>query len=230
MKYRHVFFDLDHTLWDFDRNAAEALREMYLQYALHTHGTFSDDDFVHHFLAINSELWDRYNTGQISQQELRESRFPMVCKTLGLDNFADCSRLAADYLTLSPQKPHLVPFAREVLDFLRGKYTLHLITNGFADMQGIKTNSAGITAYFEHVITSEKAGCRKPNRQIFDFALQTARAKASESLMIGDSWECDILGALNAGIDHVYFNPKGQACNVLPTHDIRCLSELMQIL
>jgi putative hydrolase of the HAD superfamily len=230
MKYRHVFFDLDHTLWDFDRNAAEALREIYSQYALHTHGSFSDHDFIQHFLVTNSQLWDLYNSGQISQQELRDTRFPLVFKALGLDDFADCARLATDYLTISPKKPHLVPFAKEVLDFLKEKYTLHLITNGFSDMQGMKTDSAGITAYFNQVITSERAGCRKPNRQIFEYALQSARANASESIMIGDSWECDIMGARNFGIDHVYYNPKGQVCEVSPTYDIRCLSELFQIL
>jgi len=230
MKYRHVFFDLDHTLWDFDRNAEEALREIYLQYSLHTHGSFSDQDFVRHFLTTNSHLWNLYNAGHISQQELRESRFPKVFQALGVESFDACPQLADDYINISPKKPHLVPFAKEVLDYLKDRYTLHLITNGFSDMQGIKTESAGITAYFTQVITSERAGCRKPHQKIFEYALQSAGALSAESIMIGDSWECDVMGARNAGIDHVYYNPLGNICEVAPTHDIRCLSELMRIL
>jgi putative hydrolase of the HAD superfamily len=230
MKYRHIFFDLDHTLWDFEKNAEEALKELYLQYALQTLGNFSDNDLIRHFLLINNHLWNLYNTDQISQQELRESRFPLVFKALGIETFSICPQMAEDYLRISPCKPHLIPFAKEVLDYLRDKYTLHLITNGFADMQSTKTKSSGITEYFSEVITSERAGSRKPHRQIFDFALQVTQAQASESIMIGDSWECDVLGARNMGMDHIYYNPQELAVDLVPTHNIRCLSELMHIL
>ena len=230
MRYQHLFFDLDHTLWDFDKNAAETLRELYVQYNLHSLGSFTDAELVHHFLQINHSLWDLYNTDQITQQALRETRFPRVFQALGIENFGGCDQLAADYLLQSPQKPHLVPYAKEVLSYLHTRYTLHLITNGFADMQSVKTDCAGITTYFDQVITSEKAGCRKPNRQIFDYALRVAGAQAAESLMIGDSWACDIVGAKNAGLDHVFYNPTGAPCEGKPTHHIRCLRELMQIL
>jgi putative hydrolase of the HAD superfamily len=230
MRYRHVFFDLDHTLWDFDKNAAESLGELYLKYALHRVGNFSENDFINQFLRVNNQLWDQYNVGKLTQQQLRETRFTLVLEALGISDFPECRRLGEDYLHISPQKPHLIPFAKEVLEYLRQKYALHLITNGFSDMQAIKTNSAGITSYFQEVITSERAGCRKPQRKIFDYALQVTRAEPEESVMIGDSWDCDMVGARNAGLDHIFYNPSGTKVEASPTFEIRCLSELFRIL
>src|SRR4051812_44586540 len=118
MKYRHVFFDLDHTLWDFDKNAAESLRELYSAYALHQLGLFNEEDFVSQFLNINTQLWAQYNTGQLTQQALRETRFKLVLEALGTRDFPACRQLGEDYLRISPQKPHLIPFAKEVLEYL----------------------------------------------------------------------------------------------------------------
>ena len=230
MKYRHVFFDLDHTLWNFDANAAECLGELYRHYQLEKLGIFSETDFTECFLAINHQLWEVYNVGDMSQQTLRTTRFPLVFQALGVPHYADHPALAEDYLRLSPQKSHLMPFARQVLEYLSRKYHLHLITNGFSDTQAVKTQSAGINHYFTQVITSERAGCRKPQSGIFYFARQVARAETAESVMVGDNWICDVMGARNAGMDNIYYNPSGRMHDAEPTHDIRCLSELMTLL
>lgn len=234
MKYRHIFFDLDHTLWDFERNSAESLQELYHQYKLQELGTFQVQELVDQFSVLNRTLWDLYDTGKITQEELRALRFQTLFKKLGLDNFVHCQPFGDKYVQLCPSKPHLIPFAKEVLEYLRDKYVLHIITNGFVEVQSIKLQNAGLLPYFQEVITSDRAGNRKPHRQIFDFAMQICNTSAEECMMVGDNLETDIRGARNAGMDHIYYNPEDLpeelAIEYQPTYHVRCLSELMEIL
>jgi putative hydrolase of the HAD superfamily len=228
--YQHIFFDLDHTLWDFEKCSCETLEGLFEFYQLHTLADVCAKDFVDTFRVINRKLWTLYGAGKISQQELRTTRFHTIFKELGITSEKIAPQLADDYIRLCPQKPHLLPYAREVLDYLKEKYVLHIITNGFADVQMIKMASANITSYFQEVITSEKAGCQKPNRQIFDFAMQQTKARRQECLMIGDSLEADIAGARNASLDHIFYNYENIPHQENPMHEIKCLSELMQLL
>lgn len=228
--YKHIFFDLDHTLWDFERCSSETLEELFHHNQLDSLG-IQMTDFIKTFRIINRRLWKLYGAGKLSQHELRTTRFILVMKALGVPAKDVPANLAEDYLQLCPQKPHLLPFAREVLEYLTGKkYVLHIITNGFADVQLVKLNSANIASYFSEVVTSEKAGCQKPNRQIFDFTLQKIKAQREHCIMIGDSLDSDILGARNAEIDHVFYNYEKLVHQEKPTHEIKCLSELMRLL
>ncbi|AQG81649.1 YjjG family noncanonical pyrimidine nucleotidase [Spirosoma montaniterrae] len=230
MKYRHLFFDLDHTLWDFDRNSAESLAELFETFRLTEVGIASAEEFSRHFIAINRKLWADYDKNLIAHSYIREHRFPMVYRSLGIDEATVQHDLNAEYLRLLPRKPHLLESARELLDHLQGRYTLHIITNGFAEIQAVKMDSAEIAHYFTNVITSENANAKKPDPLVFEYALQAAGASISESLMIGDNYEADILGAKGVGMDTVFYNPSGTLVADPPTYDIQHWRELMAIL
>ncbi|WP_345117300.1 YjjG family noncanonical pyrimidine nucleotidase [Hymenobacter algoricola] len=228
--YRHLFFDLDHTLWDFEKNADETLRHLFEHHALGRYGTFTVEEFVGVYSRINHALWRLYQSNRISQQQLREVRFVRTLAKLGVPEAEVPAGISEQFTHILPQKSAVFPFTHEVLDYLRDKYTLHLITNGFQDIQHIKLSSSNLTAYFQEVITSEHSGFLKPDRRMFEHALHRTGANADESLMIGDNLECDVLGAYNAGIDQVYFNPDRRRHFADITYEIGCLSELKAFL
>lgn len=230
MTYKHLFFDLDHTLWDFDRNSTESIAEIYDTFRLTDVGIASADEFSRHFFAINKQLWADYDKNLIGHQYIRENRFPLVFRALGVDESAVKHDLNAEYLRLLPRKPHLLESAREVLEHLKDRYTMHIITNGFAEIQAVKMDSAEIAHYFTHVITSENANAKKPDPLVFEYALSAAGASVAESLMIGDNYEADILGAKGVGMDTVFYNTAGRLVDDPPTYDIRHWDELMAIL
>lgn len=206
-KYRHIFFDLDHTIWDFDKNAEEALHELYGLHKLRDIGLSSAELFIKTYTRNNHALWADYHTGKISKHELREARFKKTFIDLGVhpDNIPDGFEDA--YVRLCPTKTNLFPHAHETLQYLGGKYTLHLISNGFKESSEFKIGNTNIGGYFTHIIISETVGVNKPDKAIFEHALHLAGAKKEESLMIGDSLEADVYGALNCGMDAIYFNP-----------------------
>jgi len=232
-KYQHIFFDLDHTLWDFDFNSKQTLSELYIRFDLAAKGGNGDAELLEHFDIVNNELWDKYNNGEISQYHLRNNRFPLVFEAAGINSklfstesmkeFNEC------YLKECSQKPNLIEGAKDLLEYLSQKYVLHIITNGFEEVQGIKMESAGITHYFNQIITSERAGAKKPFPAIFDFALKTTNAALETSIMIGDILKTDIKGALDYGMDQIYFNPKAVPHSINVTHEIRKLTELVTI-
>lgn len=230
--YQHIFFDLDHTLWDFERNSREALSELFQDFQLVSLAPgLSLEDFLAVYYEVNEELWRLYNQGQIDQLELRHTRFQIVLSKLGVPKEKIPYRdLAEAYLEITPRKGYLVPYTLEVLEYLKDKYPLHIITNGFADVQDIKLDSSGLSSYFDWVVTSANAGYKKPDKRIFDFALEKTRSQAQDCLMIGDNLETDILGARLSGIDHVFFNPKKNTHTEDIQIEIDCLSQLMNIL
>lgn len=230
MPYKHLFFDLDHTLWDFDRNSAESLTELYETFQLADAGITSAEEFSRHFIAVNRKLWADYDKNLIEHTYIRQHRFPLVYQSLGVDASAVKHDLNAEYLRLLPRKPHLLESAREVLNALQGRYTMHVITNGFTEIQAIKMDSAEIAHYFTHVVTSENANAKKPDPLVFQYALQAAGADVSESLMIGDNYEADIMGGKSVGMDTVFYNPEGLVVANAPTYDIRHWRELLAIL
>jgi putative hydrolase of the HAD superfamily len=230
MKYRHLFFDLDHTLWDFEKNATETLHTLYERHDFARYGTFTADQFISVYSDINQALWRLYQSNKITQSQLREARFTRTLTRLGMAEEHIPTSISAEFTDILPQKSAVFPFTHEVLDYLKPKYRLHLITNGFNDVQGIKLSSSNLTHYFEEVITSEESGCLKPDPRMFRHALERTGATAAESLMIGDNLECDVLGAYNAGIDQVYFNPDKRRHFNQTTRGISCLSELKAFL
>lgn len=228
--YKHIFFDLDHTLWDFDRNSSECLVELFDTFRLADVGIVSCEEFSRQFIAINRKLWADYDKNLIEHTYIRQHRFPLVFQSLGVDERAVHADLNAEYLKLLPQKPHLLESARELLDHLHGRYILHIITNGFAEIQAVKMNSSEIAHYFVNVVTSENANAKKPDPLVFQYAMDISGATVSESLMIGDNYEADILGAKSVGMDTVFYNPQGMVVDNKPTYDIRHWKELLTIL
>ncbi|WP_259068432.1 YjjG family noncanonical pyrimidine nucleotidase [Mucilaginibacter sp. X4EP1] len=206
-KYQHIFFDLDHTIWDFDKNAEETLYELYDIYRLNEIGLPSPTVFIETYTRNNHQLWAEYHTGKITKTELRETRFRRTFLELGLRPDVIPLQFEDDYVKLCPTKTNLFPHAHETLQYLQSKYTLHLISNGFKEASTLKIGNTNIGGYFEHVIISEVVGYNKPDKAIFEHALNLAGTTKNESLMIGDSLEADIYGALNFGMDAIYFNP-----------------------
>ncbi|MBF9143835.1 YjjG family noncanonical pyrimidine nucleotidase [Hymenobacter properus] len=230
MKYRHLFFDLDHTLWDFEKNANDTLHTLYERHDFARFGTFTAEEFIQVYSDINHALWRMYQSGKIKQAQLREVRFTRTLTRLGVPDDQIPANISDEFTDLLPLKSAVFPYTHEVLDYLKTKYRLHLITNGFNDIQAIKLASSNLAHYFEAVITSEHSGHLKPDPRMFAHALAHTGATAAESLMIGDNLECDVLGACNAGIDQVYFNPDKRRHFAQTTHEISCLSELKDIL
>jgi len=206
-KYRHIFFDLDHTIWDFDKNAEETLFELYDIYKLNEIGLPSAAIFIETYTRNNHQLWAEYHTGKISKTELRETRFKRTFLELGVPPDLLPLAFEDDYVKLCPTKTNLFPHAHETLTYLKDKYTLHLISNGFKESSELKVGNTNISGYFQHIIISETIGINKPDPAIFAHALDLAGAAKNESLMIGDSLEADVYGALNFGMDAIYFNP-----------------------
>lgn len=231
MKYKHLFFDLDHTLWDFERNSSEVLKEIYAHYELVNFGVFSSEALVSHFLRINTALWNSYDRGDLEHSFIRQHRFRLVFESLGavLPDFI--TDLGDTYLTLLPQKKHLLDGALDVLEYAQAKgYVLHLVTNGFDSIQSSKMRSSGIDHFFRNVITNDKAQAKKPDPRIFACALDFAGAQCHDCVMIGDNWEADIMGAKRFGMDTIFYNPEGLVFDEAPTFNIRHLLELKRIL
>lgn len=196
------------TLWDFETNAHEAYCEIYEKYKLKDLGIESIDVFLGSYLEHNERLWDQYRKGEIEKEFLRSRRFELTLLDFGVDDPKLAEDIGMEYITISPQKTHLFPNAIEILKYLKAKYPLYIITNGFEEVQFTKLKNSKLENYFTHVITSEEAGCKKPDPGIFEYALRKAGAKAEDSLMIGDDPEVDVKGAEDAGMTAVYFNPK----------------------
>ncbi|MCO5946261.1 YjjG family noncanonical pyrimidine nucleotidase [Mucilaginibacter flavidus] len=206
-KYKHIFFDLDHTIWDFDKNAEETLHELYEINRLHEIGVPAATVFIETYTRNNHQLWAEYHTGKITKTELRETRFKRTFIELGVHPDILPVAFEDDYVKLCPTKTNLFPHAHETLEYLQSKYTLHLISNGFKEASTLKIGNTNIGKYFDKVIISEVVGINKPDKAIFEHALTVAGAQKHESIMIGDSLEADVYGALNFGMDAIYFNP-----------------------
>ena len=230
MKYRHLFFDLDHTLWDFEANACATLLELYDSLHLIERGVYDFDLFHKNYLAHNEKLWEHYRKGFIKQDELRVKRMRLALLDFKIADEALAYEMNVRFLDLLPTRTILFPYAIEILQYLsEKKYELHLITNGFEITQHSKLKHSGLDKYFKEVITSEGSNSLKPNKEIFDFAFSKTGAKPHESIMLGDNIEVDILGAMNAGIDQVFINHNQIETEVRPTYTVYSLKELERI-
>jgi len=231
MKYKHIFFDLDHTLWDFETNSYQTLEELYHTFNLASRGVHSFEAFYNSYVVHNDKLWDRFRKGFITRNDLRSKRFTLTLLDFKIGDEQLSRSLNEKFVEVLPFKTALFPYTIEVLEYLAAKnYPLHMITNGFEETQLLKMRNAKIDHFFTHIITSEVAGSLKPYREIFDYAITKAATTATDCVMIGDALELDIIGAHNAGMDQIYFNAKIPAVTMQPTHCIACLSELKTIL
>jgi putative hydrolase of the HAD superfamily len=229
-KYQHLFFDLDHTLWDYDTCVKESLLELYQTYELINYGIPLYEQFVKAFYEVNFKLWALYDVGKIDKAGLRAQRFQLIFQAAGASKLEIPLTFEDDFIHKTSSKPHVLPYAFEILEYLKPKYGLHIITNGFNESQSRKLNASGLTPYFDLVITSETTGHKKPDPKIFQYALDKIDAHHYEVVMIGDNPDSDILGAKNAEIDQIFFNPYGKEIAFEPTHTIQHLSELEKLL
>ena len=231
MPYKHLFFDLDHTLWDFETNSKETLQDLFARHNLYETVTSDFEDFYQTYSYHNKRLWDRYHHGFIKQEELKWKRMWHALLDFKIGDEKLAKQLSSEYLEILPNKNKLFPYTIEILEYLvKKQYVLHLITNGFEEVQWRKLTSAGIGKYFSEVITSESASCLKPDKAIFDFAIERARCCYEESLMLGDNLDADIGGAISAGMDTVYVNHVNEPTTLKPTYIIYHLKELENIL
>lgn len=230
MKYTHLFFDLDHTLWDFDRNAEETLRELFITYELAKRGMNNADLFISTYTRHNHALWTAYHRGEIDKAELRASRFRNTFLELGLADELIPLDFEDEYLKICPNKKNLFPHTHEVLEYLSGRYELHLISNGFIEATTAKVKGCDLERYFKNIIISERIGVNKPDPAIFEYALNGACCLRENCVMIGDSLEADIQGAIGYGMDAIFFNPNNlEVPEYVDTH-INSLLELKSLL
>lgn len=231
MAYKDLFFDLDHTLWDFETNSKETIQELYTTHRLVDLGIIDFDRFYSTYSAHNHRLWDRYTKGFIKQEELRWKRVYLSLLDFKVANEPLAKEMSQAYLEILPNKKHLFPYTIEILEYLKKKdYKMHLITNGFESVQFKKIKNSGLQDYFIEVITSEASNSLKPQKEIFEYALKNANASIEESIMIGDNESADIQGGINIGMDTIFVNHIQVVPTVPATYTITHLKELENIL
>ena len=231
MAYKDLFFDLDHTLWDFETNSKETIQELYTTHRLADLGIVDFDGFYSTYSAHNHRLWDRYTKGFIKQEELRWKRVYLSLLDFKVANEPLAKQMSQAYLEILPNKKHLFPYTIEILEYLKQRdYKMHLITNGFESVQFKKIKNSGLQDYFIEVITSEASNSLKPQKEIFEYALKNANASVEKSIMIGDNESADIQGGINIGMDTIFVNHIQVVPTVPATYTITHLKELENIL
>ena len=232
--YRDVFIDFDDTLYDTRGNSSIALREVFAQFCLMPH--FPDPEvFFDSFWQINTELWAQYSNGEITRDFLMLQRFMRpLSKGIGLTvSESYCHDMSDRFLELCSEKSGVIEGARELVEHLKGKdYRLHICSNGFREVQYKKLNACGLFRYFDTIILSDEVGALKPSQAFYEAALKTAKAEAESTIMIGDNYQNDIVGAMNAGIDALLFNrwERGFVPPQPVTYIVDELKEIMHIL
>ncbi|RUA12883.1 MAG: noncanonical pyrimidine nucleotidase, YjjG family [Flavobacteriia bacterium] len=225
-KIKHIFFDLDHTLWDFETNSGKTFEYIFKKYEVGA----DISEFMKVYKPINHNYWKLYREDKITKSKLRFGRLKDAFDKLNFevsDELIDL--LAEEYINYLPFNNALFEGAHEILSYLKPKYKMHIITNGFEEVQHKKMNNANLLEYFDKIITSEEVGVKKPNPRIFEYALEKAQALQEESMMIGDNFEADILGARNVGMQTIFCKFNGETSDD-KTISVTRLSEIRQYL
>lgn len=227
---RHLFFDLDRTLWDFDRNSETALKFLFEE-TKSVHQLPSFFKFNQVYKEVNANLWKKYGKGKISKEELRDTRFQKAFLKLDINNAELHEYFNTEYLRISPLQTELFPNTVETLDTLKGEgYRMHIITNGFKEVQLTKLEKSAILPFFEIIVSSEEIGINKPDLRIFRHAMTAAEAQPHHSVMIGDDMNIDVMGAERAGMYGIHFDPKEELSRKKNDFRIRDLNELPGLL
>ncbi len=231
MAYKHIFFDLDHTLWDFETNAKETLFDLFELNEMQSKGVHDFDNFFERYSYHNECLWTSFTNGLIKQQELRWKRVWLALLDFKINDEALAHLMAFQFLERLPYKKKLFPYTIEILNYLKEKgYQLHLVTNGFEAVQQGKLQSSKLHNYFVEIITSETSNYLKPQKEIFEYAIKKCCGLKHECIMVGDNLDADIQGAINAGLDTVFVNHIAlQNPHVAATYIVSCLKELEYI-
>lgn len=231
MKYKSIFIDLDDTLWAFTENARDTFEDMYHQYRFERYFQ-SFDHFMKLYTPKNLELWDLYGRHEISKDELNARRFSYPLLQVGVDDPALVKAYSDGFFAAIPYKRKLMPHAMEALEYLSGKYRLYILSNGFRELQEQKMRSAGILRYFRKIVLSEDIGVHKPFPAIFNFAMSATQSEFRTSLMIGDNWKNDIVGAREVGMGQGYYCPDAEpsVLEFQPTFLLRDWEEIEKVL
>ncbi len=227
-RYKHIFFDLDRTLWDFEANSSRTIYRLFDEKGLEEILGVGKQEFLNAYKLNNHKLWDDYRKGMVSKNELRLQRYHQTFLEFGLDDEEEALKFNNDYVVSCSKEKTLISGAVEVLEYLSPNYKLHIITNGFIEAQQTKLIHSGIEKYFDQVIVSDGFGYRKPDSRIFEYAMNQAKSKSENSLMIGDDYGPDVIGARNVGMDQIYFCNKENIKEA--TFVIHSLIELKEIL
>ena len=228
--YKNLFIDLDDTLWDIHRNSKECLLEIYNDYGYHKYYE-RFDDYYNVYMPNNHRLWGMYRNGEINKDELIVERFLIPVREFGINDAVYAKKLSDDFLERTTNKTKLVEGTMELLEYLKPKYNMHILSNGFREVQYKKIRNSGLEPYFDKVILSDDAGINKPHPDIFNYALINTNSLREETLVIGDSWDADILGAYNSDIHQMWFNPEGlHPVGFVPTYCVKSLDEIKEIL
>lgn len=228
--YESLFIDLDDTLWDIHLNGKECLEEVYIDYGYSNYyPTFQD--YYDVYMPSNNHLWGLYRQGIIKKEELIVERFLVPVREFGINDPKYAKNLSDDFLERTTHKTRLIDGAIELLDYLKPKYRMHILSNGFSEVQFKKIENSGLRPYFDKIILSEDANINKPHADMFTYALKNTNSKRNKTIMIGDSWEADVVGARNSKIDQIWFNP---LCNkpvgFEPTYTVDSLIKIKDIL
>ncbi len=229
-KYSHIFFDLDKTIWDFETNSEQTIREIYDMLKFDKQNISSFDAFHKIYDGHNLRYWELYRQNKVEKADLMVMRFQDALLEFGIDDTEIAQQFSTKYLELLPEKTAVFEGTHETLEYLSAKYKLHIITNGFEEVQFRKIHNTGMDKFFTRIITSEEAGCKKPDQRIFEYSLKLIQASAHECLMVGDDMEVDLLGARHADIDQVFFNTKNIKHNHKFTYEIKDMRELCGLL
>lgn len=229
-RYKNLFIDLDDTLYDFSGASREAFMETYE--LLHYDRFFDSYEHYHSlYEPYNLELWRIYGEGKITKAELNKRRYSYPLEAVGINDQELADTFCREALSRIPTKNKLVEGAIELLEYLRPKYNMYILSNGFKELQSHKMRTSGIDKYFDAIILSEEIGVNKPNRELYEYALQKTASTVEESIMIGDMFDTDIVGAANIGMEQIYFNPKNKEnCTFAPTHIVTHLLQIKEIL
>ena len=228
--YHHLFFDLDHTLWDFEANSRLTLLDLYARHNLELQLKTDYDSFYTAYIKVNDSKWALYRKGGITKERLRAERFQETFSNFGFNDLEFSAIFEKEYLSICPHKTQLLPGTEELLEYLKNRYELHVITNGFAETQKTKMQKSGLEFFFESMISSEEVGVNKPAPEIFRQSLARTGAAPKTSLMIGDNLQADIVGAQSVGMDQVYYNPLKIKHTEKPTFEIAHLLEMKDFL
>lgn len=216
-----VLFDLDNTLWDFDRNAKEALKELFHRHNLELHTGYKVDQFIHLYEDINKAYWSKYEKGEVSKEVLRTRRFTDTFEQMGLSPALYPTSAWEEYLEICPIMTEMIPGALDALEIIKSKYSIGILTNGFEKTQSTKMRCSGIEPFVNYFQSSERIGIAKPSADFFKHALDNIGCDASEVVYIGDNWNTDVEGGLNVGIHtfhYVYGKTSKDKVNGYSTH------------